>query len=57
MHIDACSYIVSDPCCLLYYDSFFLLGMSVVGKKKKKKGASPALSANHLTDLKHLEQS
>ena len=40
VRIDACSYIVSDPYCLLYYGTFFfLLGMSVVGllEKKKKK--------------------
>ena len=33
VHIDACSYIVSDPCCLVYYGTskFFLLDVSVVG--------------------------
>ena len=35
VHIDACSYIVSDPYCLLYHGTFFfLLGMSVVGQNK-----------------------
>ena len=34
MHIDACSYTVSDPYCLLYYGIFF--GMSVVGSLEKK---------------------
>ena len=46
MYIDACSYIFSDPYCLLYYGAilifiiFFLLGMSVVGLLEKIDGAS-----------------
>ena len=41
VHIDACSYIVSDHtvCCNMAY--FFLVGMSVVGLLEKKKNSIP----------------